>query len=184
MLPAAGSSSSYSTLSDSYMLRAAAAANAAGASGMQQASFATPAANGNLSRGGSHSSLSSLQQLPSSTAAAAAAGASGSLTNGRGGAFDHSAVASLHTGGLLTGGLAAAALGSSMPGSNAGSGPPSTTSGALSHIQAHAEGSQRAAANMRLLQASVNLHGCRPHAMLFVFSMSVCCIHHNFTTLW
>jgi hypothetical protein len=49
-------------------------------------------------------------------------------------------------------GMPGLGLGSSMPGSTPGSGPPSTTSGALSFIQAHVEGSQRAAANMKLLQ--------------------------------
>jgi FtsZ-binding cell division protein ZapB len=53
-------------------------------------------------------------------------------------------------------GMGSIMLGSSLPGSAPGSGPPSTTSGALSFIQAHAEGSQRAAANMKLLQAHID----------------------------
>lgn len=144
-----------------------------------------PLANGNLSRGGSHSSLGSMGLagvpaaagvppagstnsglLPSATAPGlgglgASSGSYGALPALAGGGGSGSAAAGL--GGVV--GMhqhqyqppsAAGLFGSSMPGSLPGSGPPSTTSGALSFIQAHAEGSQRAAANMKLLQAHID----------------------------
>jgi hypothetical protein len=119
------------------MLPGAAAAAAAGAAAASQLP------NGNMSRGESHSSLAS-------AGLSAAVAAAGVMANGRG--FQGAPFAGALPLHATAAGMPGLGLGSSMPGSAPGSGPPSTTSGALSFIQAHAEGSQRAAANMKLLQ--------------------------------